>query len=141
MLILLLLSVSLLGSHFAAADWHLLWSDEFNGSHLNEAEWTYDLNASYNHELQSYTARRSENVRVQNGHLIIEAHPQKDDGYDFTSGRLLSKRSWTHGKFETKAKLPKGKQLWPAIWMLPKDVIILIFDFLLKVFLLFMQID
>lgn len=122
MLILLLLSVSLLGSNFATAEWHLLWADEFNGNHLNEADWKYDLNASYNHERQSYTAHRSENVRLHDGHLIIEAHVQKDDGYDFTSGRLLSKKAWTYGKFEARAKLPKGRQLWPAIWMLPRDV-------------------
>ncbi|KAH9391724.1 hypothetical protein TYRP_022571 [Tyrophagus putrescentiae] len=85
-----------------------------------EAEWKYDLNASYNHELQSYTAHRSENVRLHGGHLIIQARPQKDDGYDFTSGRLISKRAWAYGKFEARAKLPRGKQLWPAIWMLPQ---------------------
>ncbi|KAH9395372.1 hypothetical protein TYRP_020689 [Tyrophagus putrescentiae] len=91
-----------------------------NVSERAEAEWKYDLNASYNHELQSYTAHRSENVRLHGGHLIIQARPQKDDGYDFTSGRLISKRAWAYGKFEARAKLPRGKQLWPAIWMLPQ---------------------
>lgn len=118
---LLLLSLTLLGQNLALAEnWHLQWADEFNAAHLNEAEWKYDLNASYNHELQSYTAHRSENVRLQGGHLIIQARPQKDDGYDFTSGRLVSKRAWAYGKFEARAKLPCGKQLWPAIWMLPQ---------------------
>ena len=118
---LLLLSLTLLGQNLALAEnWHLQWADEFNAAHLNEAEWKYDLNASYNHELQSYTAHRSENVRLHGGHLIIQARPQKDDGYDFTSGRLISKRAWAYGKFEARAKLPRGKQLWPAIWMLPQ---------------------
>lgn len=116
---LLLVCLALLGDLSTAEQWHLLWADEFNAAHLNEAEWKFDLNVSYNHELQSYTAHRSENVRLHDGHLIIEARPQKDDGYDFTSGRLASKRSWTYGKFEARARLPHGKQLWPAIWMLP----------------------
>jgi beta-glucanase (GH16 family) len=41
------------------------------------------------------------------------------NGKHFTSGKLHSKQNWTYGKYEAKAKLPKGKNLWPAIWMNP----------------------
>lgn len=43
----------------------------------------------------------------------------------FTSARIRTKDSpvgsWKYGKVEVRAQLPKGKFLWPAIWMLPKD--------------------
>lgn len=104
---------------FVQARWILDWHDEFNGRVLDESSWKYQLNASWNHELQSYT--RNRNVRLKSGHLIIEARPEKDDNYDFTSGRLLSTRAWNEGRFEVRARLPRGRQLWPAIWMLPRE--------------------
>lgn len=44
--------------------------------------------------------------------------------YDFYSGRLATHRSFhqTYGYFEVVAKLPRGKGLWPAFWLLPLDM-------------------
>ena len=54
----------------------LVWSDEFNEDGLpNTSKWRYDVGAHGwgNSELQYYTSARSENARVENGSLIIEA--------------------------------------------------------------------
>ena len=32
-----------------------------------------------------------------------------------------NKADWLYGRVEIKAKLPKGRGTWPAIWMLPTD--------------------
>ena len=42
---------------------------------------------------------------------------------EYTSARLVSrdKGDWTYGRFEIRAKLPRGRGTWPAIWMLPTD--------------------
>ena len=74
-----------------------------------------------NGELEYYTSHRTENAKVENGHLTIHAKVEEMGGRHFTSARLTSKKAWTYGKFEARAKLPKGKHLWPAIWMMPKD--------------------
>ncbi len=58
-------------------------------------------------------------MRVEGGSLVINAHVEEMNGKHFTSGKLHSKQSWTHGKFEARVKLPKGKNLWPAFWMMP----------------------
>jgi len=104
--------------------WRLVWSDEFNYSGLPDAKkWDYDVggNGWGNKELQFYTARRQENARVEDGHLIIEARKESWEGRDYTSARLVSrgKGDWTYGRFEVRAKLPSGRGTWPAIWMLP----------------------
>ena len=41
----------------------------------------------------------------------------------YTSARIKTKgkADFRYGKFEIKAKLPKGKGTWPAIWMLPSS--------------------
>jgi len=105
------------------AAWNLVWSDEFNGNTLDEGKWKYEEGCSGwgNNELECYTVRRAENVRVQNGNLVIHVNVENFNGKQYTSGRLNSKQSWTYGRFEARAKLPKGKHLWPAIWMMPAN--------------------
>jgi beta-glucanase (GH16 family) len=102
-------------------EWKLVWSDEFDGEGLpGAAKWRYDVGGHGwgNQELQFYTQARTENVRVEGGHLVIEARREKWEGSDYTSTRLLSKEDWTYGRFEIRAQLPTGRGTWPALWML-----------------------
>ena len=39
---------------------------------------------------------------------------------DYTSGKVTSKFYRKFGKIEIRAKTPKGRGLWPAIWMMPQ---------------------
>jgi beta-glucanase (GH16 family) len=108
----------------APAGWKLVWSDEFNeGTEPDPAKWGYDVggNGWGNHELQFYTEARTDNARLENGHLVIEARRESWQGSDYTSARLVTKNKgdWLHGRFEIRAKVPLGRGTWPAIWMLP----------------------
>ena len=42
---------------------------------------------------------------------------------EYSSGRVRTKYrgDWTYGRFEIRAKIPEGRGLWPAIWMMPTD--------------------
>jgi len=75
-----------------------------------------------NNELQNYTAR-TENVTVQNGVLIITADKESYQGSAYTSARLSTKGLFQkqYGRFEAKIKLPTGKGIWPAFWLLGDD--------------------
>lgn len=110
----------------APAPWKLVWADEFDGAKLDFNKWAVEENAhgGGNNELQWFLDR-PENVRVENGLLIIEArrelHVHAGQTRQFTSGRLRTKHraDWTFCRVEVRAKLPRGRGLWPAIWMLP----------------------
>ncbi len=104
----------------------LIWSEEFDYSGLpNPNKWDYDVGGSGfgNNELQYYTKDRLENVRVDNGKLIIEARKENYSGKKFTSARIktLGNGDWKYGRFEVRAKLPTGRGIWPAIWFLPSE--------------------
>ena len=108
----------------------LVWSDEFDKPGTPDpTKWSYDLGDGCpnscgwgNNELEYYT-KDQKNVRVEDGKLIIEAHRDSLGGKPYTSTRIVSRKQgdWTYGRIEVKAKLPRGKGTWPAIWMLSTD--------------------
>lgn len=105
----------------------LVMQDEFESNGAPDASlWSYDIgtgaNGWGNNELQYYTDRE-ENVRVDNGLLVITARQESFNGSNYTSARLLTKNKFeqTHGRFEAKIWLPWGQGVWPAFWLLGVD--------------------
>jgi beta-glucanase (GH16 family) len=108
--------------------WTLVWSDEFDqpaGSAPNPAKWAYDTGASGwgNNEKQHYTSRTN-NARIENGMLVIEAIQENYQGANYTSARLKTqgKAAWTYGRIEARIKIPRGQGIWPAFWMLGTNI-------------------
>jgi beta-glucanase (GH16 family) len=120
------------------------FADEFDDLHNgapNPSSWDYRIDYVINQELQCYTDNRRENARVETrmvegvptSVLVLEARKEswqcKQDGYKgyaYTSGGITTRaRNWgpakvvmPFGRYEIRAKLPKGKGTWPAIWLL-----------------------
>jgi len=114
-----------LGVGIATADWHMVWEDDFNGGNLKD-RWNFEVNCDGggNNELQCYTDNRPENCAQENGVLKITARRENlGGGKPFTSTRITTsgRQSWLHGKWDMRARLPKGKHLWPALWMMPQN--------------------
>jgi beta-glucanase (GH16 family) len=129
---LLLLLTGFLSVRPAAAQepagWDLVWADEFtqaNGTAPDPAKWGYETGGWGwgNNEKQFYTERR-ENSRIEDGNLVIEARAENYEEWAFTSARLITKNkaSWTHGRIEARIRIPRGKGIWPAFWMLGTNI-------------------
>lgn len=103
---------------------NLVLSEEFNTDGVIDNNlWTFNIgtgnNGWGNNELQYYT-NRTENIKVENGVLKITARREQYLGASYTSARILTKGKFEtkYGRIEARIKLPWGKGLWPAFWML-----------------------
>jgi beta-glucanase (GH16 family) len=135
-----ILSLSIAGIAFLAGvtvtlsaaerpDLKLIWSDEFNGpngSSPDASKWSIVTGGGGwgNKELESYTDR-AQNVQQSDGNLVITARKESFSGSDkiqrdYTSARLQTKDHFAqaYGRFEARMKLPSGKGIWPAFWLL-----------------------
>ena len=125
----------------AGNGWKLVWSDEFEKDGAPDpTKWGYEVGFVRNAELQYYTRDRRENARVEGGKLLIEARKEawpnpgykkgsknwqeerKEAAYTSASLETAGKADWTYGRFEVRAKLPFGRGMWPAAWMLGSNI-------------------
>ena len=69
---------------------------------------------------EKVTTRRNENVRVEDGKLILEARKETYGTRQYTSGRINSrgKQAFKYGRVEASISFPSGGGTWPAFWML-----------------------
>lgn len=122
------------------AAWTLVWRDEFDGDSVDRTKWDFDLGNGFfdyrthswvpgwgNEELQYYTDAPT-NVSVRDSLLTIRAVKESLHGCGYSSARLKTRArdgsplfKQCYGRFEFRAKVPWGKGLWPALWMLPQD--------------------
>lgn len=104
-------------------DMNIVWTDEFDGTVLNNNIWTFDMGGGGwgNNELEFYTNGTS-NAYVQNGSLHIVARKESNGSY--TSARIKSQGlySFTYGRLEWRAKFPTGVGFWPALWLLGNNI-------------------
>lgn len=120
--------------------WALLFADDFDGPALDHQKWVtcywWDRDGCTNlgnHELQWY---RAENVTVAGGQLHLRAERKSVEGegasYEFTSGLVSTGRAvadtagapkfdFQYGYAEMRARVPAGRGLFPAFWMLPSS--------------------
>jgi beta-glucanase (GH16 family) len=105
-----------------AEEWQLVWADEFERDGAPDpSKWTYEEGFVRNREAQYYTRDRRENARVERGVLVIESRKERyGERAEFTSASLTTegKTNWRNGRIEVRAKLPTGRGIWPAIWLL-----------------------
>ena len=118
------------------AGYQLVFSDEFNGGGINASRWNtayrWGPNWTINNEEQYYVDTLNNGTFgsgpfVNDGNnLTIRATRTPENqrgsanGKSYLSGAMTTfgKFRMTYGYVEMRAKLPRGKGLWPAFWLL-----------------------
>jgi beta-glucanase (GH16 family) len=114
----------------------VIWADEFNapaGTGVDGGKWQMEVgnNNGNNRESQWYQAGTSNAVHDGAGNLVITAKRENPGNYqcwygrcEYTSARIntAGKFTQTYGRFEARMKMPRGKGIWPAFWMLGADI-------------------
>ena len=114
----------------AQNEYHLQWSDEFDGTELNRDYWNVEDNArgGGNAELQYYTPR---NISIEKhpvtgeSCLVLTAKKEDYGNRPCTSARLNTQDKVTvhYGKVEARIAFPyTADGLWPAFWMLGNNL-------------------
>ncbi len=110
--------------------WQLVFADEFEGRTLDETKWTtcWSYGCATTNPNMWYSAT---NVSMDNGivRLSADKYGQVQHGrvIPYTSGMLStgagpdgspSRFTALYGYFEARVRVPAGRGLWPAFWML-----------------------
>lgn len=112
--------------------YELTWSEEFDIDGLpDEKTWGYEEGYQRNSELQDYKKADLKHSWVENGKLILQAFKDPHEGinrwtgepyhFDFSSASVKTqkKKDFQYGRIDIAAKIPVGRGVWPALWLMP----------------------
>jgi len=108
----------------------LIWNDEFNGTQLDPSKW-YAVNSQGGTQQQgcclgySYSSLISPNqLQVHDGMLTITTERNTSGGKAYKTGAITTETqsdtptfTFTYGRVDIRAKLPGGRGVWPAMWL------------------------
>jgi len=107
---------------------NLIWEDEFEGpaGQLPDAtRWDFDIGTNWGNNQLEWDTDHPENVSLDGeGHLAITAREESYQGCDYTSARIVTRDLFepTYGLFEARIRLPVGRGIWPAFWLLGANI-------------------
>eukprot|EP01120_Amphizonella_sp_Union-15-10_P011767 TRINITY_DN5080_c0_g1_i1.p1 TRINITY_DN5080_c0_g1~~TRINITY_DN5080_c0_g1_i1.p1 ORF type:complete len:250 (+),score=40.73 TRINITY_DN5080_c0_g1_i1:41-790(+) len=115
--LLFLLVVSLISVSFC---WTLVWEEHFNGNSVDQSKWNLRNYFTHGPEGEIYL---SDECYVSNGYLVLRSQQREVNGHKWTSCWLDTREKFAQqfGRWEIYAKLPAGKGMWPAHWLMPND--------------------
>lgn len=93
-------------------NWCLEFEDQFDSLNLNYWSPTVAPNGI------TYRTDRPENIRVENGLLIMELRKENYEGYEYTGSDILSPNIEPYCRVECSARLPTANRAWPVFWLL-----------------------
>lgn len=128
----------------ASGSWKLIFNDDFNGSAVDQTKWRLGpiwaaAGGAHGYNLSEKGWYDPAHAFIRDGNLVLQAEKVTGkENLPYTTGTVTTapdkfgvvKKDWkyapatfefTYGFVEARVKLPKGKGLWPAFWMLRSD--------------------
>lgn len=96
------------------------WFDNFAGKGFPDTE-KWNVSDYFSTQHFAYYCRNTKNVNLKNGKLNLTIRKDSIKQYTYTSGRIVSKRTFQCGKIEFRVKCPVVKGVWNAIWLISKS--------------------
>ncbi len=127
-LLLVVVLTGLVGCSEPDRPWALKWEDDFTGQAgalPNRVNWRFDVGTDWGNAQLEYDTDRASNASLDGkGNLAIVARAESFQGSGYTSARLTTKglHEEKYGRFEAHMKLPTGRGIWPAFWLLGANV-------------------
>lgn len=90
----------------------LAFSDNFNGTSLNQSVWTYRTDSKL------LSAQTPANVSVRNGDLVIALRKEDARGMHYTGGGIISRKPFHYGYYEARLKIAAGSGWHSSFWMM-----------------------
>jgi beta-glucanase (GH16 family) len=106
----------------------VVWQDDFEGPAgqlPDSTRWQFDVGTDWGNLQLEYDTDRPENVSLDGeGHLAITARREDYGGQPYTGGRIKTRGLFEqeYGRIEARIRLPFGRGVWPAFWMLGSDI-------------------
>ena len=131
LIIVVLIAILMVPGSWAAppgnsSDWTLTFSDEFDGQSLDSSKWA-TVRSDGGRDMadaKSWFVDGADYHKVSNGTLkLVANNVQSRSGFPYSSGVISSHNTFNqmYGYFEIRMKIPHGKGLWPAFWLMPKS--------------------
>lgn len=104
-------------------DYVSTWSDEFDGDTLDRSIWQADSGFFFGGGNSALYVDSDDTAFVEDGNLILRTFAEDYNGFQSKAPQIKTngKYAMSYGKFEIRAKMPKGMGMWPAIWLMPVD--------------------
>ncbi len=109
-------------------NWKLAWSDEFDGAIgtlPSAANWRFDIGTDWGNAQLEYDTNLPANASLDGaGNLVITARRESSNNRAYTSARITTQglHETKQGRYEARMKLPTGRGMWPAFWLLGANV-------------------
>lgn len=90
----------------------LAWSDNFNGTSLDQAKWSYRTDSKL------LSTQVPANVSVRHGNLVIALRKQDIGGMHYSGGGIISKQAFHYGYYEARLRIAAGSGWHSSFWLM-----------------------
>jgi beta-glucanase (GH16 family) len=100
---------------------NIIFQEDFRKEgRINQDHWNIQTGTKWaNNESQCYVDNEA-NGYIKDGrlHLVATIHPEQPSKYQSARLNTRGKFEYQYGKLTIRAKMPKGRGAWPALWLM-----------------------